>query len=155
MMTTSKRPAARRDRGRCASAQTLSRERERVLLTQAKRGDVKALAELVLSHDRMARSLARRYATPMVPAEDLRQEALAGFVEGVATFDLRRQVRFSVHARHWGRKRVLLTIQEQSSLIRLPEHIWRRRQLDRWSRPVVGYPDSLTSDRRFTAMEAR
>jgi len=134
----------------------LSSDRERDLVGRAKAGDADALTELVLACVRIGAKLAHRYANPMLPVEDLLQEAMAGFVEAVDNFDLKSgRARFTTYGRYWARKRVTLAVINQSALVRIPEHVWRARQVDQWSSPVVGYPPDLVRDRRFTAMEGR
>lgn len=78
------------------------RELERVLFAQVQSGDEEsaqlAQAELVLLYDRLALSLARRFAERGEPAEDLEQVARLGLLRALHRFDADRGVRFATYA---------------------------------------------------------
>jgi RNA polymerase sigma-32 factor len=105
----------------------LDSTRERTLLRAAREGDRAAQAELIATHMRLVRAVARRVTSS--PTEDVIAEGVVGLVESIQRFDLSRETRLSTYAAHWIRARV------QSFVLA--------------NRGIVGSPDTRASRRVF------
>jgi RNA polymerase primary sigma factor len=72
--------------------------------------------------------VARRYTKRSLPYLDLIQEGNAGLIKAVDRFDPRRGVRFSTYAVWWIRHAMGRAIADKGAEIRLPVHVFERRQ---------------------------
>ncbi len=97
-------------------------DEEHELLERAQAGDEEAQTRLIESNLRLVISVARRYARPGLPLEDLVQEGAIGLIKAIQNFDLSRGLRFSTYAIHWIRQAVGRAADAQTNLIRLPNH---------------------------------
>jgi RNA polymerase primary sigma factor len=104
----------------------LSREREGTL---ASRGDRRARDELVRSNLGFVVTVAKEYRSHGVPFEDLLHEGTLGLLEAARRFDGTKGVKFITYARWWIRKEILRALNEQTSLVTVPDH--RKRMLRR------------------------
>ncbi len=100
----------------------LTPEEEMELLQRAQAGDEDARNRLVESNLRLVLSVARRYARPGLPLEDLVQEGALGLIKAINHFDTSRGLRFSTYAIHWIRQAIGRAADSQAGLIRLPNH---------------------------------
>lgn len=100
----------------------LTPEEEAELLQRAQAGDEDARNRLVESNLRLVLSVARRYARPGLPLEDLVQEGALGLIKAINHFDTSRGLRFSTYAIHWIRQAIGRAADSQAGLIRLPNH---------------------------------
>jgi RNA polymerase sigma factor (sigma-70 family) len=93
-------------RGKAGRMECLTYEQERSLLAAAKAGKQDALLLLVESHMRLVVDIARRYARPAIPTQDLVGEGTVGLVEAIRRFECTRDTRLSTYAKWWIRARV-------------------------------------------------
>lgn len=100
----------------------LSYDEQCELIRRAQAGDEEAQAQLIESNLRLVISVARRYARPGLPIEDLVQEGAIGLIKAIQHFDLNRGLRFSTYAIHWIRQSVTRAADAHTNLIRLPNH---------------------------------
>jgi RNA polymerase primary sigma factor len=98
----------------------LSREEENELARRARNGDRAAINTLVSSNLRFVVSIAKRYAGNGVPLEDLVNDGNVGLVKAAERFDPERGFKFISYAVWWIRQSILLSISENSRMIRLP-----------------------------------
>jgi RNA polymerase sigma factor (sigma-70 family) len=100
----------------------LSRRQEARLSERARKGDPKALRELVDSHMRAARTLCNRYRHLGVPLHDLIGEAYRGLVEAAQKYDSRHGKRFWKYAENHVKQAVVRSIPRQrEGPIRMPD----------------------------------
>lgn len=101
----------------------LAAAEERALLIRSKAGDSQAREKLIKANGRLVLSIARRYARPGLPLEDLLQEGMLGLIHAVDKFDPGKGVRLSTYAVWWIRQAVERSVVERGGLIRLPHHM--------------------------------
>ena len=97
----------------------LPRERERELIGQAQAGDQHASDLLVRANMRFVISYCNDLAGPNVEVEDLYQEAAAGLVHAINTYDRRRRLRLISYAKWWIRSYVYQYFKNRSSTVRV------------------------------------
>jgi RNA polymerase sigma factor (sigma-70 family) len=99
--------------------------------------EIKALAEadeqcrqaknvLVESNLRLVFSVAKHYATGLVPFQDLIQEGNIGLMRAVETFNYKLGHRFSTYAMYWIRQSVGRAVAQQGRSIRMPINTLRQ-----------------------------
>ncbi|MFO0683411.1 MAG: sigma-70 family RNA polymerase sigma factor [Sandaracinus sp.] len=119
-------------RGAEVARPALDPEREATLLTAAQAGDRNAQAELVLSHMRLVRAVARRVAP--APSEDTIAEGVLGLLEAIHRFDTTRGARLATYAAHWIRARVQRFVLANRGIVGAPDTRASRRVFGRLGR---------------------
>ncbi|MCS7208194.1 MAG: sigma-70 family RNA polymerase sigma factor [Fimbriimonadales bacterium] len=104
-------------------APLLTAEQEQELALRAAEGDERARELLVQANLRLVISVAKHYTGRGLSMIDLIQEGNLGLMRAVAQFDPRRGSRFSTYATWWIRQAISRALQEQASLIRVPQHM--------------------------------
>ena len=98
----------------------LSREEEVELARSARAGDMKAQEKLVRSNLRFVVSIAKKYVGNGVPLEDLINDGNVGLVKAAERFDPERGFKFISYAVWWIRQSILVSVSENSRMIRMP-----------------------------------
>lgn len=98
----------------------LSREDEVALARQARAGDAKAQEKLVRANLRFVVSIAKKYVGNGVPLEDLINDGNLGLVKAAERFDPERGFKFISYAVWWIRQSILVSVSENSRMIRMP-----------------------------------
>ncbi len=98
----------------------LSREDEVELARKARAGDLKAQEKLVRSNLRFVVSIAKKYVGNGVPLEDLINDGNVGLVKAAERFDPERGFKFISYAVWWIRQSILVSVSENSRMIRMP-----------------------------------
>jgi RNA polymerase primary sigma factor len=111
-----------------ARAPRLSPEQELELATRAAEGDERARELLVQANLRLVISIAKHYTGRGLSMIDLIQEGNLGLMRAAAQFDPKRGSRFSTYATWWIRQAISRALQEQASLIRVPQHMSKALQ---------------------------
>jgi RNA polymerase primary sigma factor len=101
----------------------LSPEKEAELAVKAREGDSKAKELILKSNLRFAVSVAKSYASPQSPLEDLISEGNKGLVEAIETFDPSTGFKFISYAVWHIRKNILMYLNNHSRSIRIPINI--------------------------------
>ena len=99
----------------------LTREREQELIGQAQAGDQHATDLLVRANMRFLISYCNDLAGPNIEVEDLYQEAAAGLVHAINTYDRRRRLKLLSYAKWWVRSYVYRYLKDRSSTVRVPD----------------------------------
>lgn len=103
----------------------LDPEEEARLAVLAKNGDIEARDRIIKSNLRFGISVAKFYANPNSPLEDLICEANKGMVEAMETFDPTTGFKFISYAVWHIRKNILSFIGKHSRTVRIPLNISR------------------------------
>ena len=98
----------------------LSREDEVELARKARAGDMQAQEKLVRSNLRFVVSIAKKYVGNGVPLEDLINDGNVGLVKAAERFDPERGFKFISYAVWWIRQSILVSVSENSRMIRMP-----------------------------------
>jgi len=98
----------------------LSREEELELARKVREGDTKAQDKLVRSNLRFVVSIAKKYVGNGVPLEDLINDGNLGLVKAAERFDPERGFKFISYAVWWIRQSILVSVSENSRMIRIP-----------------------------------
>jgi RNA polymerase primary sigma factor len=98
----------------------LSREEELELARKVRVGDAKAQEKLVRSNLRFVVSIAKKYVGNGVPLEDLINDGNVGLVKAAERFDPERGFKFISYAVWWIRQSILVSVSENSRMIRMP-----------------------------------
>lgn len=98
----------------------LTPEEEIVLTKKASNGDKQAIEELVKRNLRFVVSVAKQYATPQNPVEDLVNEGNIGLMMAAERFDPKTGFKFISYAVWWIRKIIMEHLSKNGRLIRLP-----------------------------------
>ncbi|TAK07140.1 MAG: sigma-70 family RNA polymerase sigma factor [Candidatus Manganitrophaceae bacterium] len=98
----------------------LSREEEKRLAVKFKEeGDLQAVTQLVLSHLRLAASIAMEYKNLPFPSMDLIQEGNIGLMQAIKKFDPYKDIRVSTYAAWWIRAYILKYILNNWRLVKI------------------------------------
>jgi RNA polymerase primary sigma factor len=98
----------------------LSREEELELARKVRDGDAAAQEKLVRSNLRFVVSIAKKYVGNGVPLEDLINDGNVGLVKAAERFDPERGFKFISYAVWWIRQSILVSVSENSRMIRMP-----------------------------------
>jgi RNA polymerase primary sigma factor len=98
----------------------LSREDELELARRSQQGDPAAREKLVRSNLRFVVSIAKKYVGNGVPLEDLINDGNVGLVKAAERFDPERGFKFISYAVWWIRQSILVSVSENSRMIRMP-----------------------------------
>lgn len=102
------------------NAGKLPREEELELITAYKAGNARAGETLVLHHQKLVVSMARRYAHLGCPLEDLMAEANIGLCEAIQKFDPSKGNRLGTYAVWWIKQYLRKALTENCRTIRIP-----------------------------------
>jgi RNA polymerase sigma factor (sigma-70 family) len=67
------------------------------LIFKAQRGDQKAIDRLFSSYEKYLEMLSSKFTIPGFEPDDIKQEAVCGFMRSIETFDPSKKVKFSTH----------------------------------------------------------
>jgi RNA polymerase primary sigma factor len=98
----------------------LSRAEEVELARKVRLGDKEAQEKLVRSNLRFVVSIAKKYVGNGVPLEDLINDGNVGLVKAAERFDPERGFKFISYAVWWIRQSILVSVSENSRMIRMP-----------------------------------
>src|SRR3954470_24820808 len=131
-----------------------SHEPPRALLARARKGDSLARDMVVRQLMPVAERLARKFATPHHPAEDLKQMAAIGLVKALDRYDPKREAAFVTYAHALMTGEIRRHLRD-SRMIRIPRGIYEevprfQRTLDSLQRELGRAP---TRDELAAAME--
>jgi RNA polymerase primary sigma factor len=103
-----------------ASINVLTPQQEAILAEKASKGDKKAVDELVRRNLRFVVSVAKQYATPQNPLEDLVNEGNIGLIIAAEKFNPDMGFKFISYAVWWVRKIIMEHLSKHGRLVRLP-----------------------------------
>ena len=98
----------------------LSVEQEAVLFERIKKGDEKALEQIIKANLRFVVSVAKSYQNQGMSLNDLINEGNLGLMKAARRFDATRGFKFISYAVWWIRQSILQAMSEQGRSIRLP-----------------------------------
>ena len=96
----------------------------------------------------LVRRIARRYARPNLPVQDLMQEGYIGLLRAKQHFDPTRGISFGSYAAWWVRKYILSALKEYGHIVRLPQH--NACAMERCISESLDKPVSMEDDERLT-----
>lgn len=111
-----------------ARAPRLTPEQELDLAMRAAEGDERARERLVQANLRLVISIAKHYTGRGLSMIDLIQEGNLGLMRAATQFDPKRGSRFSTYATWWIRQAISRALQEQVTMIRVPQHMTKTLQ---------------------------
>lgn len=88
--------------------------------------------------------MARRYASSMLPYEDLQQEGNIGLIKAAHKFDPGRGIKFITHALWWVRAEILRALEDKSRMIRIPQ--WVQEEIASLKRKNTSLEEDFISD---------
>jgi RNA polymerase primary sigma factor len=98
----------------------ISSKEEELLTRRIKKGDQKAIEQLVKANLRFVVSVAKQYQYQGLPLSDLINEGNVGLIKAATRFDETRGFKFISYAVWWIRQNIMQAIAENGKLIRLP-----------------------------------
>jgi len=101
---------------------TLSGAEEAIYAVRIRKGDKRALEELVKANLRFVVSVARNYQNQGLPLNDLINEGNLGLIKAARKFDEKKNFKFISYAVWWIRQAILKALAEQSRIINVPLH---------------------------------
>ncbi|MBN2663803.1 MAG: RNA polymerase sigma factor RpoD/SigA [Bacteroidales bacterium] len=103
-----------------AKIELICSEKEVELAQKIKKGDDKALEELVSSNLRFVISVAKQYQNQGLSLSDLISEGNIGLIKAAKRFDSTKGFKFISYAVWWIRQTILQALAENSRIVRLP-----------------------------------
>lgn len=94
--------------------QPISKERERELLSRAKKGDIEARNEIITANLRFVFDIAKKYRGRGVDICDLISEGNKGIIKAIEKFDMSKDVIFFTYSVWWIRQHMMQAINENS-----------------------------------------
>ena len=76
--------------------------------------------QIVMQYSNLVESVARRYSTPMEPAEDLAQEGYIGLISAIEGYDATKKVKFSTYATHFIIGQIKHYLRDRGKIIKEP-----------------------------------
>ena len=104
----------------------LSPEEELILAKRIKKGDQKALNELVEANLKFVVSIAKEYQNQGLPLSDLINEGNYGLVKAAQRFDHKRGFRFISYAVYWVKQAIIQSLNDNARTVRLPANVINR-----------------------------
>lgn len=101
----------------------LTAAEESALAKRIKRGDKKALRQMIEANLRLVVKIAKEYNGYGLPLEDLISEGNIGLMRAAQKFDSKHGTRFSTYGSWWIKQAVRRAIANQSKTIRVPVHV--------------------------------
>lgn len=101
----------------------LTAAEEVALAKRIKRGDKKALRQMIEANLRLVVKIAKEYNGYGLPLEDLISEGNIGLMRAAQKFDSKHGTRFSTYGSWWIKQAVRRAIANQSKTIRVPVHV--------------------------------
>ena len=101
---------------------TLTGAEEALYAVRIRKGDKRALEELVKANLRFVVSVARNYQNQGLPLNDLINEGNLGLIKAARKFDEKKNFKFISYAVWWIRQAILKALAEQSRIINVPLH---------------------------------
>jgi RNA polymerase primary sigma factor len=101
---------------------TLTGAEEALYAVKIRKGDKRALEELVKANLRFVVSVARNYQNQGLPLNDLINEGNLGLIKAARKFDEKKNFKFISYAVWWIRQAILKALAEQSRIINVPLH---------------------------------
>lgn len=102
---------------------TLTHKETLELVRRIKDGDSEAREQLINCNLKFAFSVASKYIRTGIPLLDLIQQANLGLMKAADMYNPNRGTRFTTYSIFWMRHSILRYIDEQSHIIRLPDHV--------------------------------
>lgn len=81
--------------------------------------DSKALGKIIKSHEKLVKSIARKYQGYGLPMEDLIAEAHIGIIQAIKGFDITKGFRFGTYARWWIRSAIQVYVMNSWSMVKM------------------------------------
>ena len=104
----------------------LTPQQERELARRCAAGDGEAIRAMVSANLRLVVSLVRKYEDRGMPLLDLVQEGSIGLIIAAQKFDHTKDLRFSTYATDWIRQRIVMSLNDQGGMIRVPAYTAER-----------------------------
>ncbi len=98
----------------------LTREEEIKLAKDIKRGDPKAVQEMVRRNLKYVVTVANKYRGFGISLQDLIEEGNIGLIQAAKKFDVSRNVKFITYAVWWIKQAIMHSLAEQSGTVKLP-----------------------------------
>jgi RNA polymerase primary sigma factor len=98
----------------------LSREEEITLARSIKKGDSKAIQEMVRRNLKYVVTVAKKYRGYGLSLQDLIEEGNIGLIQAAKRFDVSRNVKFITYAVWWIKQAIMHSLAEQSGAVKLP-----------------------------------
>ncbi len=101
----------------------LTPEQEKSLSYRVQEGDEDARQEMILANLRLVISIAKIYAHPEIPFEELINEGTLGLMEAIKRFDPKEECRFSTYATFWIKQAIRRSLATHGRAVRIPPYM--------------------------------
>ena len=98
----------------------LSRDEEVALARSIKKGDSKAIQEMVRRNLKYVVTVAKKYRGYGLSLQDLIEEGNIGLIQAAKRFDVSKKVKFITYAVWWIKQAIMHSLAEQSGTVKLP-----------------------------------